>query len=73
MNKDIYKKSNRLSELTGLKTRYLAALELAPQLSKLLKGGKLTSSSVKMTTDFSYSAPSHAGPGYRIVGDAGGG
>ncbi|KAF8907986.1 hypothetical protein CPB85DRAFT_1376443 [Mucidula mucida] len=71
MNKDIYKKSNRLSELTGLKTRYLAALELAPQLSKLLKGGKLTSSSVKMTTDFSYSAPSHAGPGYRIVGDAG--
>lgn len=27
---------------------------------------------VKTASDFSYSAPSYAGPGYRIVGDAGG-
>jgi len=48
-------------------------LSLAPGVVKLISQvGKLVEGSVKSATDFSYSAPTYAGNGYRIIGDAGG-
>ncbi|EEB95320.1 hypothetical protein MPER_05724, partial [Moniliophthora perniciosa FA553] len=53
--------------------RYLSNLSLAPGLVKLItEKGRMDVGSVKSASDFSYSAPSYAGNGYRIVGDAGG-
>ncbi|PPQ77190.1 hypothetical protein CVT25_011036 [Psilocybe cyanescens] len=55
-----------------LATRYLSCLSFAPGVVKLITAsGVLVNGSVKSASDFSYSAPSYAGPGYRIVGDAG--
>ncbi|KAG6895108.1 hypothetical protein C0992_003119 [Termitomyces sp. T32_za158] len=45
-------------------------LARAPGLMQFLDKAELTSE-VKSTADYSYSACSYAGPGYRIVGDAG--
>ncbi len=45
---------------------------MAPSITKLIKDGKLIEDTVRSASDFSYSAPSYAGPHYRIVGDAGG-
>jgi flavine halogenase len=50
---------------------------LAPGVRRLIGDGKLLGGGegeggVKSASDFSYSAPSYAGNGYRIVGDAGG-
>jgi hypothetical protein len=55
-----------------LAARYLANLSFAPGVVDLIGKGKLVEGSVKTASDFSYSAPSYAGPNYRIVGDAGG-
>lgn len=53
--------------------RYLSNISLAPGVVKLITpSGVLDEGSVKSATDFSYSAPSYAGNGYRIIGDAGG-
>ncbi|KAF9453992.1 FAD/NAD(P)-binding domain-containing protein [Macrolepiota fuliginosa MF-IS2] len=54
-----------------LAARYLSNLALAPGVVRLVDQGKLVEGSVKTASDFSYSAPSYAGPNYRIVGDAG--
>ncbi|KAK7045666.1 hypothetical protein VNI00_007499 [Paramarasmius palmivorus] len=52
--------------------RYLSNLSLAPGLVKLIsEKGQMEEGSVKSASDFSYSAPSYAGNGYRIAGDAG--
>ena len=52
---------------------YVTMLSLAPGVVDLIsRTGALLEGSVKMASDFSYSAPSYAGNGYRIVGDAGG-
>ena len=60
---------------------YLETLELAPGLKKLLGDGKLVDhlgsnddnrSPVHTASDFSYSADSYAGDGWRIIGDAAG-
>ncbi|TFK44432.1 FAD binding domain-containing protein [Crucibulum laeve] len=52
--------------------RYISNLSLAPGLLKLItESGRMDEGSVKSASDFSYSAPSYAGNGYRIVGDAG--
>ncbi|KAF5345340.1 hypothetical protein D9758_008428 [Tetrapyrgos nigripes] len=52
--------------------RYISCLGLAPGLLKLItENGKMNEGSVQMASDFSYSASSYAGDGYRIVGDAG--
>jgi len=62
--------------------RYLEILELAPGLKKLLGDGKLVDhlgssedggSLVHTASDYSYSADSYAGDGWRVIGDAGGG
>lgn len=65
-----FEKYTTASRMTN---RYLADLSLAPGLIKLItQDGKLEPGSVKSASDFSYSAPTYAGEGYRIVGDAGG-
>ena len=52
---------------------YLSNLSCAPGVVKLITpSGVLNFGSVKSASDFSYSSPSYAGNGYRIVGDAGG-
>ena len=54
-------------------TRYLSNLSCAPGVMKLITpAGVLDFRSVKSASDFSYSSPSYAGSGYRIVGDAAG-
>jgi hypothetical protein len=54
-------------------SRYVSSLSLAPGVVRLItQEGKLVEGSVKSASDFSYSAPSYAGHGYRIIGDAGG-
>jgi len=53
--------------------RYISNLSFAPGVIKLItSSGSLEQGSVKSASDFSYSAPSYGGPGYRIIGDAGG-
>ncbi|KAJ7874822.1 FAD binding domain-containing protein [Mycena olivaceomarginata] len=51
--------------------RYLCNILLAPGVAKLLGVAVMEVGSVKSATDFSYSAPSYAACGYRIIGDAG--
>lgn len=70
INQKVYN-ANASSSVT-LAARYLVNLSLAPGVVKLIAKGKLVPGSVKSASDFSYSAPSYAGPNYRIVGDAGG-
>ena len=58
---------------SSIASRYLGSLGLAPGIVDLISAsGVLKVGSIKCANDFSYSAPSYAGPGYRIVGDAGG-
>jgi flavine halogenase len=54
--------------------RYISNLsELAPGIVKLItENGYMVEGSVKSASDYSYSAPAYAGPGFRIAGDAGG-
>ena len=58
--------------------RYLKGLDLVPGLKRLLgsKGkmirGEGELSTVRIASDYSYSASSYAGENYRIVGDAAG-
>jgi len=46
---------------------------MTPRILALIKDGKIETSDheVRVASDFSYSAPSYAGPHYRLVGDAG--
>jgi hypothetical protein len=61
------------SSNSHLTIRYLSNISLAPGIVKLITlSGILNEGSVKSASDFSYSAPSYAGNGYRIIGDAGG-
>ncbi|EIW75856.1 FAD/NAD(P)-binding domain-containing protein [Coniophora puteana RWD-64-598 SS2] len=60
----------------GLLGHYLTELKLAPRILELIADGKLIASkdgaaTVRSASDYSYSGSSYAGPGYRIVGDAG--
>jgi flavine halogenase len=49
---------------------YLRTLERAPDIKELLKDAKIDDE-VRMTSDYSYSATSYSGPGWRLAGDAG--
>ncbi|KAF7335079.1 Radh flavin-dependent halogenase [Mycena venus] len=53
------------------KIHYLTQLRLAPGVMDLL-GGAILTTEIKSAGDYSYSATYHAGPNFRIVGDAGG-
>lgn len=58
---------------SSMVNRYLSNISLAPGVLELItNAGIMEVGSVKSATDFSYSAPSYGGCGYRIVGDAGG-
>lgn len=67
---------------TGAKESSLEALyhstldHYAPDIKALLGDGELRRNedgvAIKQASDFSYNAPRHAGPRYRIAGDAGG-
>ncbi|KAL1746166.1 hypothetical protein HDZ31DRAFT_81396 [Schizophyllum fasciatum] len=53
-------------------TRYLSALANAPRVVELLTAqSSMVEDSVKSASDYSYKAEEHAGPGFRICGDAG--
>ncbi|KAJ3998709.1 hypothetical protein F5050DRAFT_1742720 [Lentinula boryana] len=57
---------------TTITTRYMTMFNLAPGIVKLITArGSFVEGSVKSASDYSYSAPSYAGPGFRIAGDAG--
>ena len=60
----------------SLQDHYLEELQRAPGVMKLIGEGRLRNKDnpegVKAASDFSYAAPSYAGPRYRIAGDAGG-
>lgn len=61
------------SHASSTASRYISALSLAPGLVDLVNPhGRLVQGSIRSASDFSYSAPSYAGNGYRIIGDAGG-
>lgn len=55
---------------------YLRGLDLAPTLRAILGNAEMVKKEdgplLRSASDYSYRAPSYAGPGYRIVGDAGG-
>lgn len=56
-----------------LTARYVASIGLAPGVVRLITQlGVMVEGTVKSASDFSYSSDSYAGPGYRIIGDAGG-
>ncbi|KAG1865902.1 hypothetical protein DFJ58DRAFT_863667 [Suillus subalutaceus] len=84
MNQDIY--NEKVSALKGssLEDRYRISVSLAPALIKLIGNGKMVQKEasggqprqldllIRSASDFSYSASSYGGPGFRLVGDAGG-
>ena len=81
LHQDIYnRKREELrenSDDSSLKALYHSTLDnCAPDIKALLGEGELQESddgsTVKQASDFSYNAPRHAGPRYRVVGDAGG-
>jgi flavine halogenase len=49
---------------------YLRTLDRSPNVKELLKDSVM-SDEVRMASDYSYSATSYAGPGWRLAGDAG--
>jgi len=52
--------------------RYTSMFKLAPGIVKLITGkGSFVEGSIRSASDYSYSAPAYAGPGFRIAGDAG--
>ena len=75
---------NRAMASSSLTDRYRSFLLLAPTVRGLIGDGELVAvqseeddspgerPTVRSTSDYSYSAPEYAGPGFRIIGDAGG-
>ncbi|KAF9061233.1 hypothetical protein BDP27DRAFT_329035 [Rhodocollybia butyracea] len=51
--------------------RYISMFHLAPRVIKLTtENGSMVEGSVKSASDYSYSAPRYAGPGFRVAWDA---
>lgn len=84
MNQDIYNEKVRAMKGSFLESRYRLAISLAPALVKLIGTGTIVQKGaaggepgqldllIRSASDFSYSASSYGGPGFRLVGDAGG-
>jgi flavin-dependent dehydrogenase len=81
LHQDIYSRKRKElrenSDDSSLEALYHSTLDnYAPDIKALLGEGELQESddgaAVKQASDFSYNAPRHAGPGYRVIGDAGG-
>lgn len=83
MNQDMYNERVRALKGSSLEDRYRLSTSLAPELIKLIGTGKMVQKEayggqpgqldplVRSASDFSYSASSYGGPGFRLVGDAG--
>ncbi|KAG1901048.1 uncharacterized protein F5891DRAFT_1277977 [Suillus fuscotomentosus] len=83
MNQDIHNEKVRALKGKSLEYRYRLSITLAPTLVKLIGTGKMVQKEtaggqpgqldllVRSASDFSYSASSYGGPGFRLVGDAG--
>ena len=81
LHQDIYSRKRKElrenSDDSSLEALYHTTLDTyAPDIKALLGEGELQGSddgtTIKQASDFSYNAPRHAGPRYRVVGDAGG-
>ncbi|KAG1742569.1 hypothetical protein EDB19DRAFT_622764 [Suillus lakei] len=83
MNQDIYNVKVRALGKSSLEDRYRLSISLAPALVELIGSGRIVQKeaaggqpgqldlSIRSASDFSYSASSYGGPGFRLVGDAG--
>lgn len=79
MNQDLSEKlkakAKEAGEDTSSLAHYMRGLDLAPGLRAILGDAELIKKDdgpiLRSASDYSYRAPSYAGPGYRIVGDAG--
>ncbi|KAG2066157.1 FAD/NAD(P)-binding domain-containing protein [Suillus decipiens] len=83
MNQDMYNERVRALKGSSMEERYRLSAALAPGLIELLGSAKLVQKEVvggqpgqlepliRSASDFSYSASSYGGPGFRVVGDAG--
>ncbi|KAG1860798.1 hypothetical protein F4604DRAFT_1789862 [Suillus subluteus] len=83
MNQDMYNERVRALKGSSLEDRYRISTTLAPELIKLIGTGKMVQKEahggqpgqldplIRSASDFSYSASSYGGPGFRLVGDAG--
>jgi len=84
MNQVIYNEKVCALKGSSLEDRYRSSVCLAPALVKLIGSGRIVQKDaaegqpgqpdplIRSASDFSYSAPSYGGPGFRLVGDAGG-
>ena len=81
LHQDIYNRKHKAlktsAKESSVETLYHSTLsEYAPNTKALLGDGELRRNedgiAVKQATDFSYSAPCHAGPHFHIAEDAGG-
>jgi hypothetical protein len=84
MNQAIYHEKIRALKGSSLEDRYRLSISLAPGLVKLIGSGRMVQKEavggqpgqldllIRSASDFSYSASSYGGPGFRLVGDAGG-
>ncbi|KAG2159096.1 uncharacterized protein EDB93DRAFT_1118059 [Suillus bovinus] len=82
-NQDIHNENVRDLKGSSMEDRYRLAISLAPALIKLIGDGRMVQkeavggqpgqldSLIRSASDFSYSASSYGGPGFRVVGDAG--
>lgn len=70
------KRTTLPKEASSTRDHYLKELTRAPAIHKLIGEGTLVDDNgdapVKSASDYSYSASSHGGINYRLVGDAGG-
>ncbi|KAG1740887.1 uncharacterized protein EDB91DRAFT_1248267 [Suillus paluster] len=83
MNQVNYNEKVRASKGSSLEDRYRLSISLAPALVKLIGSGRIVQKEaaegqpgqldllIRSASDFSYSASSYGGPGFRLVGDAG--
>ena len=70
MRQDIFFGKKKLAGSPSSVEHYKECIKLAPQILKLLEKAE-TVSEIKQAADWSYSAPTYAGPHYRLAGDAG--
>lgn len=78
----MYNERVRALKGSSLEDRYRLSISLAPALVKLIGTGRVVQKeasggqpgqldpSIRSASDFSYSASSYGGPGFRLVGDA---
>lgn len=66
------RKRRLLGQSQSLEAHYVEQFKFSPGLKALLSEATIVPASVQCASDYSYSASAHAGPHYRLVGDASG-